>query len=48
MYRGFSPGAIDGLAGPNTIKAIKDFNRSIGKPETDQIDPSLMGVLLSA
>jgi N-acetylmuramidase/Putative peptidoglycan binding domain len=37
MYRGISPGAIDGLEGPDTTAAVTAFQRSIGKPETGRV-----------
>lgn len=46
MYKGFSPGAIDGLAGRHTTDAISSFERSIGKPETGQINAALIELLL--
>jgi N-acetylmuramidase len=45
MYKGFSPGAIDGLAGRHTADAIAAFHRSAGKEPTEQIDDALMADL---
>ena len=45
MYKGFSPGAIDGLAGRHTTEAINAFQRSIGKAESGQIDAALIADL---
>ena len=35
---GFKAGAPDGIAGPTTIKAIKEFQRAKGIPQTGQLD----------
>lgn len=45
MYKGFPPGAIDGLAGRHTADAIAAFQRSIGKDPTGQIDDALLADL---
>lgn len=41
-YRGFSPGAIDGVAGDLTIAAVKAFQQSIHVPVTGKIDGKLL------
>lgn len=46
-YKGFSPGTIDGLSGSHTTAAINAFQRSIGRPETGQIDAQLIADLSS-
>jgi hypothetical protein len=45
MYKGFSPGTIDGLAGRHTTEAISGFQTSIGRPVTGQIDAQLIADL---
>lgn len=40
---GYSPGAVDGLAGANTIKAVKAFQRDNGFDVDGQIDTVLLG-----
>ena len=41
-YRGFNPGAIDGVAGQNTIAAVRAFQQSIHVPVTGKIDTALI------
>ena len=45
LYKGFSPGAIDGVAGAHTTASIEAFQRSIGKPATGQINAELIADL---
>jgi hypothetical protein len=45
MYKGFSPGTIDGLAGSHTSGAIRSFQRSVGMAETGEIDAGLVSEL---
>ena len=47
-YRGFNVGAIDGLAGANTVAAVKPFQASIGAQATGTIDAGLLQKLSSA
>jgi hypothetical protein len=44
-YRGFSPHGIDGVAGKNTIEAVKAFQSSIGASPTGLIDDALLSAL---
>ncbi len=44
-YKGFAPGGIDGRAGQHTANAIRDFQRSMGAPETGEIDAVLVTAL---
>jgi hypothetical protein len=46
MFRGFSPGGIDGLNGTNTANAIKAFQMSIGATPTGVIDEELLATLV--
>ncbi|PTR14393.1 putative peptidoglycan binding protein [Nitrosospira sp. Nsp2] len=46
-YKGFSPGGIDGILGPNTINAVKSFQSSEGIQVTGVIDDNLMRFLSS-
>ena len=39
---GFSPGSIDGVAGPMTISAIKRFQQSRGGPQAGAIDDDVL------
>lgn len=41
-YKGFSPGAVDGIAGVKTIAAVKAFQASIGVVATGVIDAKLL------
>jgi len=47
-YRGFDLGNIDGIAGPNTVAAVKSFQASIGVPVTGLINPQLIQALPSS
>jgi hypothetical protein len=44
-YKGFSPGGVDGINGPNTIAAVKRFQASAGLPQTGVIDDALLALL---
>lgn len=41
----FYSGAVDGLAGPNTTRAISDYQRKVGLTPTGRIDEQLLGQL---
>ncbi len=43
--RGFDPGPADGIPGPKTVRAVKEFQRKVGAPETGQIDSTLIAAL---
>lgn len=45
MYRGFNPGTIDGVMGPNTTKALREFEASNGGPTDLSIDDGLLNRL---
>ncbi len=45
---GFYQGTVDGLMGPQTLLAVKKFERSKGLPENGNISPSLLLLLQSA
>jgi hypothetical protein len=38
LYRGFSPGKVDGIFGSKTSTALMRFQSSLGLPQTGQID----------
>jgi localization factor PodJL len=42
---GFDPGPADGIAGQKTVDAVKAYQRKTGKPETGQIDNTLVASL---
>jgi Fe2+ transport system protein FeoA len=42
---GFSPGSIDGVAGPLTIAAIKRFQQSRGRAQTGAVDDDVLDQL---
>lgn len=42
---GQDPGPIDGIMGPKTQAALREFQRSEGLPETGRIDPETMAKL---
>lgn len=44
----FYDGAVDGLAGPNTVKAIEAYQRKLGMTPTGRIDEQLLGQLGAA
>jgi N-acetylmuramidase/Putative peptidoglycan binding domain len=46
IYRGFNPGAVDGVKGSNTEAAVANFQRSVGIEPTGIIDDRLIGLLL--
>ncbi len=46
-YLGFDTGTPDGQMGPRTRSAIRAFQRSLGLPETGQVDSRLMDELKS-
>ena len=43
--RGFSVGTPDGLIGPNTKKAIMEFQREANLPITGKVDQRLLAAL---
>jgi len=45
---GFYQGKLDGLMGPNTLSAVKKFEKSKGLPQNANISPSLLLLLQSA
>jgi hypothetical protein len=44
-YKGFSPGAIDGVPGARTDTAVRSFQASIGVAQTGALDDTLMAQL---
>lgn len=44
-YKGFTTVAIDGVAGPKTIGAVKEFQASIGAAQTGAFDDALITAL---
>jgi peptidoglycan hydrolase-like protein with peptidoglycan-binding domain len=38
--QGHEPGPIDGILGPQTRSAVKDFPKAEGRPETGWLDSS--------
>jgi len=42
---GFSPGPVDGVAGPMTVAAIKRYQQSRGRPLTTAVDDDLLDQL---
>jgi hypothetical protein len=46
IYKGFNPGTVDGVRGPNTEAAVGDFQRSIQVQPTGTIDDVLIAQLL--
>jgi len=46
VYRGFSPGKVDGVFGSRTSTALKRFQLSEGLPQTGQIDTATRKALL--
>lgn len=46
-YKGFKPGSVDGLMGPSTERAIRQFQQSAGLEQTGTIDNRLMTKLLA-
>jgi localization factor PodJL len=44
-YKGFNPGGIDGMSGQHTADAVRAFQRSVGLPETGDIDAGLVTAL---
>jgi localization factor PodJL len=44
--QGYDPGPADGVAGPKTRQAVKDFQRKLGAPATGQIDNRLVAALV--
>lgn len=43
--KGFYRGSIDGLAGPQTVAAIKAFEKSVGQPQDGTLDPKTWNLL---
>jgi hypothetical protein len=43
--RGFSTNGIDGVLGPGTAAAIREFQASVGLPQTGQLDAPTMSAL---
>jgi hypothetical protein len=48
IYKGFKPGAVDGVVGSATTSAVKQFQRSIPQPDTGTVDDTLIAQLLAA
>ena len=46
-YKGFLPGKLDGRMGPATEAAIRQFQQSLGVPQTGIVDDTLISQLLS-
>jgi hypothetical protein len=44
-YKGFEPGGIDGVMGPNTSNAILQYQNQNGMPPTGTIDAALLNSL---
>jgi localization factor PodJL len=42
---GYDPGPADGVAGPKTVRAVKEFQRMAGVADTGQVDESLLAAL---
>jgi hypothetical protein len=45
-YLGYSPGAIDGIAGKLTYAALQDFRQKQALPASDAIDGAVVGALM--
>ena len=43
--RGYDPGEVDGLTGRRTRGAIREFQRSVGLPDTGQVDDATLAAL---
>ena len=43
--KGFDPGPTDGVAGPKTLDAVRDFQSTIGVQQTGRIDTQLLTAL---
>ena len=43
--RGYQPGTIDGAMGQHTASALKEFQRSVGLPDTGEIDDATWAAL---
>jgi hypothetical protein len=48
IYKGFKPGAVDGVAGPATTSAVEQFQQTIRQPDTGVIDDTLIAQLVAA
>ena len=48
LYKGFKPGPVDGVQGPATTSAVKQFQQSTHEPVTGTIDDALIAQLLAA
>ncbi len=48
LHLGYDPGIIDGKMGPNTRRAIKQFQRDIGRRQTGRITKGLLWQLRNA
>ncbi len=44
--RGFSSGSIDGVRGPQSVAALRAFQRSLEAPDTGELDADTAGALL--
>jgi hypothetical protein len=44
-YLGFQPGAIDGIMGPNTRSALREFQQREGVSQTGNADPATLDKL---
>jgi hypothetical protein len=45
IFRGFHPGPVDGVEGQLTTAALKDFQKSVGLPQTGAIDQATIALL---
>jgi hypothetical protein len=48
VYRGFNPGAIDGVMGPRTRAALQAFQQKVGLASTGEADDSTLEQLTAA
>ncbi|MCB1507853.1 MAG: SEL1-like repeat protein [Hyphomicrobiaceae bacterium] len=46
--RGYTPGPADGVSGPQTVEAVRAFQRAAGLAETGSVDQQLLDVLAGA
>jgi hypothetical protein len=46
IYKGFKPGAVDGVKGPDIEAAVREFQRSLQQEPTGTIDDTLITKLL--
>jgi peptidoglycan hydrolase-like protein with peptidoglycan-binding domain len=45
MFKGFDPGTIDGVMGPKTLAALRDFEVANGDISDPSIDDALLNRL---